>query len=214
MQRRLIRLYLYTTESSLNTRQIGRLLSALANLEEEGNTREDEPTSLQSEIRSTQYQLSRLLSHGYHNLRPRTRETARDRISSFRTVRDGRIQKNKSTRSKAALKSRRISNSSSETYDGSDFDCALFRHDSVASKYSQSSPYKGPQSLTDGRFPRTESHTENPNRRSIRLSWVRKVLGSASDETPASSVCVVLSEASGEYGEGFAGQNGRMEREQ
>ena len=101
MQRRLIRLYLYTTESSLNTRQIGRLLSALANLEEEGNPREDEPTSLQSEIRSTQYQLSRLLSHGYHNLRPRTRETARDRIASFRTVRDGRIQKNKSTRSKA-----------------------------------------------------------------------------------------------------------------
>ena len=187
MQRRLIRLYLYTTESSLNTRQIGRLLSALANLEEEGNPREDEPTSLQSEIRSTQYQLSRLLSHGYHNLRPRTRETARDRISSFRTVRDGRIQKNKSTRSKAVIKSRRISDSSSETYDGSNFDSALFRHDSVASRYS--SPYGGPQSILDGRFPRTEEHPENGNRRNIRLSWVRKVLGNASDETPGSSVC-------------------------
>ncbi|KAK4207215.1 hypothetical protein QBC37DRAFT_99713 [Rhypophila decipiens] len=190
MQRRLIRLYLYTTESTLNTRQIGRLLSALANLEEEGKEREEEPTSLQSEIRSTQYQLSRLLSHGYHNLRPRTRETARDRISNFRTVRDGRIQKNKSARSKMALHSRRTSGSSTDSADTArNFDARLFRHDSVSSSRF-SSPYSnGPQSLVDGRFPKPDPDTVMQDRQSIRLSWVRRVLKDASDSTPASSVC-------------------------
>ncbi|KAK3315458.1 hypothetical protein B0H66DRAFT_344856 [Apodospora peruviana] len=190
MQRRLIRLYLYTTESSLNTRQIGRLLSALANLEEEGNHRDDDPASasgLQSEIRSTQYQLSRLLSHGYHNLRPRSRELARERLNSFRLVRDGRVQKNKSSRGYRTVPptSKYVRRSHELSMRPDLGDRASERSDSMVSGYSL-----GPESLIGGQFPKTEEGSRRrAARRGIRLSWVRKVLGNSSDHTPSSSVC-------------------------
>ncbi|KAI8623031.1 ankyrin [Xylariaceae sp. FL1651] len=99
MKRRLIRLYLYTDQSTLSTKQISHLISAIARSEEQPpSDGPDIPTSttakLQSKIRSTQYELQKLLSEGYRDLRPRNREEARRRVASFRQVRHGRVTKN------------------------------------------------------------------------------------------------------------------------
>ncbi|KAI1130253.1 ankyrin [Nemania abortiva] len=96
MKRRLVRLYLYTPESMLNTKQISRLITAVANFESQ-NQRPKDPlphlTESRTETRSTQYELSKLLPGGYRQLRPRNREQARVRIESYRRIRRGRGSK-------------------------------------------------------------------------------------------------------------------------
>ncbi|KAJ8130924.1 hypothetical protein O1611_g2703 [Lasiodiplodia mahajangana] len=121
MKRRLIRLYLYTPESILNTKQISQLISEVARLEELkrrygvftaitenvacGKTNVysrhhaglsvplSNCTHVQTETRSTQYELQKLLWDGYRQYRPRNLGEARKRIKAFRLIRHGRVSK-------------------------------------------------------------------------------------------------------------------------
>ncbi|KAI0436174.1 hypothetical protein F4803DRAFT_557275 [Xylaria telfairii] len=98
MKRRLIRLYLYTHESTLNTKEISYLISSIANLEKQPERATLEPSAginMNSKIRSTQNELQQLLERNYRDLRPRSREDARYRMQKFRQVRYGRVIKNK-----------------------------------------------------------------------------------------------------------------------
>ncbi|KAI0100227.1 ankyrin [Nemania sp. FL0031] len=100
MKRRLVRLYLYTPESILSTEQISRIISEISKQEENKrrpvaglNMQALNCTDVQTKIRSTQYQLQRLLWDGYRHYRPRNLGEARERIKAFRRIRHGRVSK-------------------------------------------------------------------------------------------------------------------------
>ncbi|KAI1121601.1 ankyrin [Nemania abortiva] len=100
MQRRLIRLYLYTDESTLNTKQISHLISAIANLD--GESKRPRLSSaginVNSKVRSTQNELQRLFQGNYRDLRPRSREEAHERVETFRYIRHGRVNRDRRPR--------------------------------------------------------------------------------------------------------------------
>ncbi|KAI3321352.1 ankyrin [Xylariaceae sp. AK1471] len=200
MKRRLVRLYLYTDESTLSTRQISHLISAVANLEEQ--TKSDNPdapvptgANIQSETRSTQYELQKLLLEGYRNLRPRNREEARQRVENFRRVRHGRVTKDKACRAAyddknldcptGSSESRcihRIEASATPMNDGNGINATSFkqvlRNDETGSLELQL------ESNDDA----SETVQLSPHQQA-RLSWVRRKLSNISNYRPTSSIC-------------------------
>ncbi|KAI3316962.1 ankyrin [Xylariaceae sp. AK1471] len=193
MKRRLVRLYLYTAESTLSTRQISQLISALARHEENGTSTETSvPLSgvpcTRSEIRSTQYELQSLLLEGYRGLRPRSREEARERYATFRRIRHGRIEKdalhqNFRPHSRSARRSssnQAISHISSMTPNSHDPADSTPRH-----SISESAPARLSGAIMDshgGFSTRSSLHR-------VHLSWVREKLGHISKCRPSSSIC-------------------------
>ncbi|KAI8633715.1 ankyrin [Xylariaceae sp. FL1651] len=197
MKRRLVRLYLYTDESTLSTKQISQLISALAR-HEENKTSVTTPKPLpksactQSETRSTQYELQKLLREGYRGLRPRNREEARARFASFRRVRHGRIEKDSLHRCSRHSQSGSRPSSSQTLRHHSDAALALgdFADPSLRDgrAEAQGSARQSSASICSavGDVNARSSH------HSIRLSWVREKLSRKSKNRPSSSVLLEI----------------------
>ncbi|KAH8891546.1 hypothetical protein GQ53DRAFT_823569 [Thozetella sp. PMI_491] len=190
MQRRLIRLYLYTDEATLNTQQISKLLTALARLEEGvGSLANNEAAAApQSEVRSTQYQLKKLLAHGYHGLRPRNREVARNRVACFRSVRGGRVQKARSRPpGRAHAAASRDSRSSAILDDATRQALAQLEAPDAASRLGAANLESARSSIAADDLKATQ-----PLHKSVRLSWVRAKLSRSSSDGPSMSVLLEI----------------------
>ncbi|KAJ2990274.1 hypothetical protein NUW58_g3035 [Xylaria curta] len=193
MKRRLIRLYLYTAESTLTTKQISQLISALAQHEDEELAITNESVSPpstntrpQTETRSTQYELRKLLGEGYRGLRPRDRHDARKRAEEFRHIRHGRVTKDY----------RKNRNTHHEKYRSRPSSCqSLYSH---PESWQTIDPQSGIREIIDTYPPVSGARTEltefdiSGAKSRIRDSWLREKLTSISKQRPSSSVCIEI----------------------
>ncbi|KXJ90329.1 hypothetical protein Micbo1qcDRAFT_205923 [Microdochium bolleyi] len=192
MQRRLVRLYLYSDESTLKTKQISQLLSALARLESGNKGGDDRET--ESRIRSTQNELKKLLPQNYHDLRPQSREIARARVSSLRSARSRRGRK-------ASRRARAGAGAGSELHrTDSGRPMSIISQSSLTAEgyngawlgtHPDIDPSRLGRSLA-GQSSLTLASVATKDSKRVRLSWLRDILGASSKERPASSVLMEI----------------------
>ena len=201
MQRKLVRLYLYTSERSLSTKQMSNLITELARekLKRFGHlvlssnplkivltklsrsSRRSLKSKPESRTRSTQNQLRTLLASDYHRLRARNREVARARLDDLRLVRSGRIEKRSNRRKGAGC----IPISHLMDYrTGLEIPKSGFDIETTSKRTSANSlaTWISTQSC-EGESPQVLK----PKQR-VRVSWIRDVLGRSSEKRPSSSV--------------------------
>ncbi|KAI0540559.1 ankyrin [Xylaria digitata] len=191
--RRLIRLYLYTAESTLSVCQISQLLSAMAESSYKSRRLSaSNGSKLVAKKRSTQARLGELFSENYkeyRNLRPRNREEARQRIKNLRLVRHGRVSKrrahtdpcNRDNRNRPSSCQQRCLIPSLTTFTSDEHDAAL--DEAIDSTQPVSSSHDGEYSPQLVEANRISEH---------RLSWIRRTWASVSDGRPTSSFLLEL----------------------
>ncbi|KAI3325805.1 ankyrin [Xylariaceae sp. AK1471] len=199
MKRRLIRLYLYTPESILNTKQISQVISAVARYEEQGRSATagsdilvSNDARTQTETRSTQYELQKLFWEGYRQFRPRDRETARERVQSFRRIRHGRVSKRWNGREPHNDQNR--SRPGSVLLSGS---ASFMQSPVLPAHVRRHRPHQARdetvnniirQVNTSDEYEWLPERSDQNYKSSIRLSWVRKKFGDISKQSLSSSV--------------------------
>lgn len=132
-----------------------------------------------------------LLSRGYHQLRPRTREIAHARLANLRLVRSGRIEK---TRKQQISRGRSGSSNQSGRFKSkslisstSGLPKPAFGVGRISKRFSVDSFNSWISSYS------TEpSSTRHSKRQHIRLSWVREVFSGSGEKRPSSSVLLEI----------------------